>query len=73
MPCEICEYPAVDIMHIEPKGTNPHLKDDIFNLMAGCRSCHETSANEKERLKTIHLKFMLANQKEKTEKLLDEK
>lgn len=64
IPCEICGAKANDIHHIEargsggdPKGT----KDNIFNLMALCRSDHIKFGDvpdAKEWLRKIHLQKM---------------
>lgn len=58
--CEICEGRAVDIHHIDARGMggNPKGdKDEIENLMAVCRHCHDTFGDLKEfkyYLKEIH-------------------
>ena len=58
IPCEICEAKAVDIHHIDARGMGgTKRKDDISNLMALCRSCHEKYGDItelKEKLKEIH-------------------
>ena len=64
--CENCGAESVDTMHLWPKGKYPELKNDIFNLMAGCRNCHETLSNEKEMLLKKHIDFMLKHQPKKT-------
>lgn len=54
VPCEICGARAVDIHHIDGRGKN---KDIIENLIALCRSCHEKahkSILSKELLKKKH-------------------
>ncbi|MDY3521343.1 HNH endonuclease signature motif containing protein [Riemerella anatipestifer] len=60
-PCEVCGAKAVDIHHIHKRSEfgskNKDKQDDISNLIALCRSCHEKAhANEitKEKLKEIH-------------------
>lgn len=41
IPCEICGARAVDIHHIENRGSGgSKTKDHIENLMAVCRKCH---------------------------------
>lgn len=53
--CSVCGCRAVDIHHIEPKGTGG--KDDIQNLIALCRRCHEmahTHIFSKHYLKSIN-------------------
>jgi predicted restriction endonuclease len=60
IPCEICGNQAVDINHIEARGMggNPKGdKDEIENLMAVCRSCHEEYGDKKQHkhmLKVVH-------------------
>ena len=62
--CEICGIYANDIHHIEARGMggNPLKdKDQIANLMALCRNCHNKYGDvvdKKEWLKGIHLKFI---------------
>jgi len=56
---------AVDIHHIEPRSKfgkkTKHLQDDITNLIALCRDCHQKAHLQKqpylykEELKEIHL------------------
>lgn len=70
--CECCSVVAVDVMHLWPKGKYPEIKNDIFNLMAGCRRCHDTLSNKKEMLLQKHLEFMLHHQPKKTLALLNE-
>ena len=41
IPCEVCGSRAVDIHHIENRGSGGSKdKDRIENLMAVCRPCH---------------------------------
>ena len=58
IPCEICKSKAVDIHHIECKGMGgSKLKDNIENLMALCRNCHNAFGDIKAykvELKIIH-------------------
>lgn len=67
VPCEVCGKKAVDIHHIEARGMggNPSGdKDEINNLQALCRKCHEDYGDVpdlKQKLKDIHLKFMDIN------------
>lgn len=62
--CEICGIYANDIHHIEARGMggNPLKdKDQIQNLMALCRTCHNRYGDirdKKEWLKSLHLKFI---------------
>ena len=40
--CEVCEKVAVDIHHIQHRGMGGDpSKDEIDNLIALCRDCHE--------------------------------
>lgn len=58
--CECCGVKAVDIHHIEPRSKfgkkTKHLQDDINNLIALCRQCHNLAheINNKEILTEIH-------------------
>jgi 5-methylcytosine-specific restriction endonuclease McrA len=58
IPCEVCGSRAVDIHHIENRGSGgSSSKDVIENLMAVCRPCHLSHGdvpNKVEWLKTIH-------------------
>ena len=58
IPCEVCGSRAVDIHHIENRGSGGSKnKDYIENLMAVCRPCHTTygdDPNRKEWLQQIH-------------------
>ena len=70
MPCEIpgCNRKAVDVMHIYPKSTNDHLRDNIVNLMGGCREHHTEygdNAAVRPSLYNIHIAFMNNHGKEK--------
>lgn len=67
--CEICRAQAKDVHHIEARGMggNPSgSKDVIENLQALCRRCHIEYGDKKqykEKLKSIHKKFMYHNKK----------
>ena len=58
IPCEVCGARAVDIHHIENRGSGgANDKDRIENLMAVCRSCHVDHGDVPEKvqwLKDIH-------------------
>ncbi|WP_374464163.1 HNH endonuclease [Chryseobacterium sp.] len=63
--CEICYKQATEIHHIQRRSEfgskTKHLQDQIENLIALCRTCHEKAhANiyTKEFLTEIHLKTM---------------
>lgn len=59
IPCEICGNKAVDIHHIEARSKRKDLLDNVNNLMALCRKCHDTYGDKvkfKEFLKQIHAK-----------------
>lgn len=53
--CEVCGKQAVDIHHIQPKGSSG--SDHIQNLIAVCRTCHIDAHAErisKDELSKIH-------------------
>ena len=50
VPCEICSKPAVDVHHITYRSHGG--TDDITNLMALCRRCHN-KAHENKVHKTV--------------------
>ena len=55
IPCEYCKSKAVDIHHLVFRSQGG--KDEIDNLMALCRGCHNDSHNDRkfnEILKIIH-------------------
>lgn len=61
IPCEICNSKAVDIHHIENRSHRKDLENDINNLMALCRKCHEKYGDKKQYknwLKEIHKMFI---------------
>lgn len=61
--CEVCtKKPAVDIHHILGKGKYPELKDDIDNLIALCRECHEKYGQKKQ-----YIDFLREKKKYKNE------
>lgn len=57
IPCEACGRNAVDIHHVQGRGKD---KDVIENLMALCRKCHEKAHNElsKSDVQYIHNSFL---------------
>lgn len=69
IPCEVCKSRAVDIHHIDPRGTggDPNAsKDTIENLAALCRICHkkaEHSIPYNEYIKNNHLSFIKAHKR----------
>ena len=59
IPCEVCAGRCVDIHHLVFKSLGG--KDEIENLMALCRTCHEIAHDSRlynEQLKKQHLKFI---------------
>lgn len=57
VPCEICSSRATEIHHILNRSHRKDLENDITNLMAICRSCHNEFGDKKqhiESLKKIH-------------------
>ncbi len=61
--CELCQRPAVDIHHIDARGMGGSRKaDEIKNLMAVCRRCHDEYGDRKKHkdyLKKIHIGRMI--------------
>jgi len=59
--CEICGQKAVDIHHIENRSHRKDLINEINNLMALCRSCHDKYGDKKQFksfLTNIHKVFL---------------
>jgi 5-methylcytosine-specific restriction endonuclease McrA len=58
IPCEVCNYKAVDIHHIDCRGMGGSKKADVIsNIMALCRECHVKYGDKKdfkEYLQDIH-------------------
>jgi len=55
IPCEVCGSQAVDIHHIHPRGMGgSKLRDNIENIMALCRTCHEFYGDKKQ-----HMDFLI--------------
>lgn len=50
IPCELCGSKSVDIHHIEPRSkfgrTSRFLQNNISNLVALCRECHDKAHGE---------------------------
>ncbi len=46
--CEVCQQKAVDIHHILGKGKYPELTNDVNNLIALCRKCHDKYGQKKQ-------------------------
>ena len=63
--CEACHRKAVDIHHIKYKSRGG--KDEIENLMAVCRTCHDLAHNEKmseSDMQFIHNNYLVGNRKQ---------
>jgi len=63
--CEACHKPASDIHHINGRGKE---KDVINNLMALCRSCHEKAHSSKnliskEVFQMMHNYFLMGDRR----------
>ena len=61
--CEACGRPAEDIHHIHGRGKD---MDNIKNLMALCRECHNRAHSSKdyvskEEFQYIHNNFLMGN------------
>jgi len=61
VPCEVCQCRAVDIHHIIPRSKfgskTKRIQDDIYNLIALCRECHDLAHAEvltKVMLQNVH-------------------
>lgn len=67
IPCENCGEKAVDIHHIEARGMGGSKEaDNIENLMALCRKCHEKYGDKtkfKVILKNIHIEKIERHEK----------
>ena len=64
--CEACGSPAVDIHHINGRGED---KNVIENLMALCRKCHDRATTSKNyvapgEMQLIHNYFLQGTRKE---------
>ena len=61
VPCECCSSRASEIHHIHARSQRKDLLNDINNLMAVCRKCHEKYGDKKmwiEFLQNKHNQFM---------------
>lgn len=60
IPCELCGAQAIEIHHVKPRGMGgSKYRDNIENLMAVCRKCHEENEGKNiQELTEIHLKKM---------------
>lgn len=64
IPCECCGGDAVDIHHILTRKRRRDLYNDINNLMAVCRECHDDYGDRNmymSMLFKIHRKTMMIN------------
>jgi 5-methylcytosine-specific restriction endonuclease McrA len=55
--CEVCGDKAIDIHHIQARSKRKDMENDITNLMAVCRICHQEYGDKKqfiEHLQKIH-------------------
>ena len=58
--CEMCGSPAVDVLHIEPRGMGgSKTKDYIENLVGLCRNCHNKAEKSKEFNKQVKAKHLI--------------
>lgn len=52
--CEICSAPAKDLHHIRARGMGGSKQaNNIENLMALCRSCHESFGDKKQHVEYL--------------------
>lgn len=57
--CEICDFrPSVDIHHIVARSQEKSLENDIINLMAVCRECHNEYGDRKIAIKFLFKKHI---------------
>lgn len=59
IPCEICNSKSTELHHIHNRSHRKDLLNDIINIMAICRSCHEKYGDKvqfKDWLQNIHNK-----------------
>ena len=72
--CEICEKQATEIHHILARSKFKHLLNDILNLQAICRSCHNAYGDEvylTSMLLKIHKRVLQINKIQIDEKYFD--
>ena len=48
IPCECCNARSTDIHHVYARSIRKDLENDITNLMALCRTCHEKYGDKKQ-------------------------
>jgi 5-methylcytosine-specific restriction endonuclease McrA len=64
IPCEACGAKSVEIHHLRPKSLDKKLENNIGNLIALCRLCHEAAHRDRkfnEELKLTHRRKLLAD------------
>lgn len=64
VPCEVCGAKSVDIHHLTPRSLRKDLINNIENLMALCRNCHDRAGRDRtfnDELRYIHRKNLLRN------------
>jgi 5-methylcytosine-specific restriction endonuclease McrA len=58
--CEVCNNTAVDIHHINARGMGgSEQKDDVINLMALCRECHNYFGDKKKFKKMLFMMHVI--------------
>ena len=64
--CEVCGNRAVDIHHIDCRGSGGSKdKDEVSNLMAVCRECHIEYGDKKQ-----HMEFLMEMHNKTIEKFI---
>jgi 5-methylcytosine-specific restriction endonuclease McrA len=66
IPCEMCGKKSVDIHHVWARSVKSELVNEISNLMALCRSCHQEYGDKKQHRQMLQDKH---NEILKTKKL----
>lgn len=46
--CQLCGRRAVDVHHIIPAGMGGKRKDEMWNMISLCRTCHDEAHRSKE-------------------------